>query len=157
VDGHIAPVCAPASGSTFAPGTTTVACTATDKAGNVVRGSFAVAYAWTGLPQPINADGSSIFKQGSTAPAKFRLTGASAGITDLVARLSVAPISAAVAGTEQEAVSTAAPDAGSTFRYDAASGQYVLNLSTKALAVGTYRVRVDLGDGTTNAATIPLK
>ena len=159
VDGAVAPVCAPASGSTVAPGTTTVTCTATDKAGNAARGTFAVkvTYAWSGVLQPINADGSSVFKQGSTVPVKFTLTGTSAGITDLAAKLSVAPVSNAVAGTEQEAASTAAPDAGTAFRYDGASGQYVFNLSTKALAVGTYQVRIDVGDGTTNAVTISLK
>ena len=136
-----------------------MACTATDKAGNAARGSFTVnvTYAWSGVLQPINADGSSIFKQGSTIPMKFKLTGASAAITDLPAKLAVTPINNAILGTEQEASSTAAPDAGSTFRYDSASGQYTFNLATKSLAVGTYQVRIDLGDGKTNTVNISLK
>ena len=42
VDGPVTPVCVPASGATFALGTTTVGCTATDARGNGASGSFAV-------------------------------------------------------------------------------------------------------------------
>jgi hypothetical protein len=42
VDGPVLVTCAPASGSTFAMGTTAVDCTATDTAGNVANGGFAV-------------------------------------------------------------------------------------------------------------------
>ena len=42
VDGPVTASCTPASGTTFALGTTTVTCTATDKAGNTGSGSFTV-------------------------------------------------------------------------------------------------------------------
>jgi uncharacterized delta-60 repeat protein len=42
VDGSVAVVCVPASGSTFAVGTTTVTCTATDASGNSASASFTV-------------------------------------------------------------------------------------------------------------------
>ena len=42
VDGPLAPNCSPASGSTFALGSTTVTCSVTDKAGNTGSGSFKV-------------------------------------------------------------------------------------------------------------------
>jgi hypothetical protein len=42
VDGPVGAVCAPASGSTFPVGTTTVSCAATDVAGNATSGSFTV-------------------------------------------------------------------------------------------------------------------
>ncbi len=42
VDGSIAPICSPVTGSLFALGTTTVTCTATDKAGNKSTSSFKV-------------------------------------------------------------------------------------------------------------------
>jgi hypothetical protein len=42
VDGVITPICAPASGSTFALGATSVVCSATDLAGNTASGSFNV-------------------------------------------------------------------------------------------------------------------
>jgi hypothetical protein len=42
VDGAVDPSCVPASGSTFAVGTTTVRCMAADRAGNTAVGSFSV-------------------------------------------------------------------------------------------------------------------
>jgi hypothetical protein len=115
------------------------------------------AYGWSGFLQPINADGSSIFKLGSTVPLKFALTGASAGITTLVATLYVAKVSDNVAGTEAEAVTSNPASAGSTFRYDATSGQYIYNWGTKGLSAGTYQLRIDLGDGTTNTVQVSLR
>jgi hypothetical protein len=51
IDGSITPSCAPASGSNFAIGTTTVACTATDAAGNSTSATFTV----TVRPPPVTA------------------------------------------------------------------------------------------------------
>lgn len=42
VDGSVAPVCVPTSGSTFALGATAVTCSATDAAGNTAFGSFVI-------------------------------------------------------------------------------------------------------------------
>jgi predicted extracellular nuclease len=42
VDGSVAVVCSPPSGTTFAIGSTTVGCTAQDRAGNIARGRFTV-------------------------------------------------------------------------------------------------------------------
>jgi hypothetical protein len=42
VDGSVAVKCTPASGSTFPLGTTTVSCSAKDKAGNIASASFKV-------------------------------------------------------------------------------------------------------------------
>jgi len=78
-------------------------------------------------------------------------------ITNLVANLSVAKVTSAVTGSDVEAVSTAAPTTGDAFRYDAASGQYVFNLSTKSLSKGTWRLSIDMHDGVTRTATISLK
>lgn len=50
VDGAVSPNCTPTSGSTFPIGTTTVACTATDKAENTTSGSFKVAVVGTTPP-----------------------------------------------------------------------------------------------------------
>jgi hypothetical protein len=99
--------------------------------------------------QPINADGSSIFKLGSTLPVKFRLTGGCSGNSTLVAHIYVAKISNNVVGTEMEAASTSAADSGNTFRY-VGSDQYLFNLATKPLSTGTWQIRIDLGDGVAN-------
>jgi hypothetical protein len=69
----------------------------------------------------------------------------------------VAKISSGVVGTELEAASTSAADSGNTFRYDATSAQYIFNLGTKSLSQGTWQVRIDLGDGSTNLVLISLK
>src|SRR5262249_50773245 len=100
-DGTVPIMCTPASGTTFAPGQTTVTCSASDKAGNVAPTAFTVWVQYqapadgTFFLQPINPDGSSIFK-GSTIPVKFKLTGASASIADLTARLVLSKVSSGV-------------------------------------------------------------
>ncbi|HUR32535.1 MAG TPA: PxKF domain-containing protein [Vicinamibacterales bacterium] len=116
-----------------------------------------VSLSWSGVLQPINTDDSSIFKQGSTVPVKFKLTGASAPVTNLPAQLFLAQVSNGVIGSELEAVSTVANDGGNTFRYDAASGQYIFNLGTKGMAQGTWQIRVDLRDGVTRTVLVSLK
>jgi hypothetical protein len=116
-----------------------------------------VAYAWSDVLPPINADGSWVFKLGSTIPVRFALTGASAGITTLRATLSYAKVSSGVAGTVNQPASTSAATAGDQFRYDPTSGQYVFSWSTKGLAPGTYELQIDLGDGVTRTVRLGLK
>ncbi|MCK6552670.1 HYR domain-containing protein, partial [Myxococcota bacterium] len=157
VSGDVATTCAPASGSVFAPGTTTVSCTASDAAGNASTSTFdvTVTFDWSNVLSPVNANGSSVFKQGSTVPVKFQLTGASAGVTDVTARLYVAQVSNGVVGDVTEAVSTASADSGSQFRYS--DGKYIFNLSTKSLSEGQWVLRVDLGDGVIRDVRIGLR
>ena len=159
VDGPVTPSCDRPSGSTFPLGTTTVSCTARDGVGNEATRTFVVTvtYGWSNVLQPVNPDGTSVFKLGSTVPVKFRLTGASAGITDAVVRLLVTRLSGASGGTEAEAVSTAAATTGNTFRYDEAGNLYIFNLATKGLSDGVHQLRVDLGDGSGNIVTITLR
>jgi streptogramin lyase len=119
---------------------------------------FAIAttcYEWSGVRQPINADGSSVFKQGRTVPVKFALTGTSAGITNLEAYLSLTKITNSILGTVQEAVSTSAVDTGNRFRYS--GGQYIFNLSTKDLSEGTWQLNIGLGDGVERTVNISLR
>jgi hypothetical protein len=163
VDGPVGVTCTPSSGSFFKLGPTTVKCTATDSSGNTttpaptfqVTVQFQAPGDGSFFAQPINPDGSSIFKCGSTIPVKFSLTGASAGITNLVAHISVARISNGVEGTYVETTSNAAPDGGSLFRYS--GGQYIYNLSTKGMATGTWSIRADLGDGVNHSIIVSLR
>ena len=152
-------LCEPASGSLFALGTTTVLCAAIDASGNLSDASFVVRVevSWSGVLQPVNADGSSVFKLGSTVPVKFRLAGDSAAISDLGARLYATKLSDGVVGTEVEATSTGAADSGNRFRYDAESGQYVFNWGTKPLTAGTYQLRIDTGDGVLRTVLVSLR
>jgi hypothetical protein len=152
--------CTPASGSTLPLGSTTVSCTATDGAGNSSAAKtfkVIVTYSWSGVLQPINADGSSVFKLGSTIPVKFQLTNGSANVSNAVAKLLVSKIDSGISGTESEATSTSAADSGNTFRWDPTARQYIFNLGTKTLTAGTYKLRIDLGDGTTNTVQISIK
>ena len=157
VDGARSVTCVPASGTSFPVGTTTVSCASVDTHGNESRAAFDVivsAYAWSGILQPINADGSSIFKLGSTVPVKFQLA---SGATNAVVHLFVTKITSGVLGTEVEAISTAAADVGNTFRYDAASDKYIFNLSTSGLSKGTWQLKLDFGGGITRTVNISLK
>lgn len=155
VDGATTVTCTPPSGSTFPLGTTNVTCTSTDRAGNTGSVSFTVtvAVAWSGVLAPVTEGG--VYKQGSTIPVKFALTGASAGVMNLQASLWVRKVSAPAAATSAVAVSTSAATTGNLFRYT--DGQYLFNLNTKPLQVGTYELRIDLGDGVPHTVTITLR
>jgi hypothetical protein len=158
VDGPVATICTPASGTLFGLGTTNVSCTASDAAGNFAAPqSFPVSvyYTWSDVLAPLNASDDSIFKIGSTVPVKFKLTGYSAGVTTAVARISVAKLTNSVLGDELEATSTAAATTGNVFRY--ADGTYTFNLATKGLSKGTWRARIDLGDGVSHTVDFSLR
>jgi len=160
---QLTPVCAPASGSTFPIGKTAVSCTATNSLGITGSASFTVWVQYESpkdgsfFLQPINSDGSSIFKLGSTVPVKFKLQGASAGISNLVARLYLAKVSSSVTGTYVEATATGGGDVGNTFRYDPVARQYIFNLSTKGKSTGTWSLRADLGDLVDHTVEISLR
>jgi len=155
VDGATAVTCTPASGSTFPLGTTTVTCSTEDATGNTASTSFTVtvAVAWSGVLAPLTNGGT--YKQGSTIPVKFTLTGASAGVTNLEAKLWVRRTSATSTSGAASAVSTSAATTGNLFRYS--DGQYIFNLNTKPLSVGTYDLLIDLGDGVPHPVTITLR
>jgi hypothetical protein len=161
VDGQRPVTCTPASGSKFKPGSTTVTCKASDTTGHIASVTFNVKVTYQApadgsfFKQPINGNGSSIFKLGSTVPVKFALTGASAGITNLVAKLSVVKAANGIEGTLLEATDACGADSGSTFRYS--GGQYIFNLSTKSLSKGTWVIKADLGDGVDHSVRISLR
>ena len=109
--------------------------------------------AWGMMLAPVLDKG--VFKQGSTIPVKFTLTGASAGVKNLPATLWVRRLTTVGGTGEATAVSTSAATTGNLFRYT--DGQYLFNLNTKPLAVGSYELRIDLGDGVAHTVTITLR
>lgn len=132
--------------------------TAEDEAGNITKKSYTVVYDFGGILQPINQDGTSVFKAGSTVPVKFQLKDANgAFITDAVAKIGYSKLSNNVWGDMAEAVSTSAATSGNLFRYDAKENQYIFNLNTKGLSSGTYKLIITLNDGTTQNIQISLK
>lgn len=81
VDGNVEPVCAPANG-TFAVGTTTVSCTATDAHGNTARGSFHVVVTDTTPPTLVSVPADQILE--ATGPDGAVATFTPPTSTDLV-------------------------------------------------------------------------
>jgi lysophospholipase L1-like esterase len=107
----------------------------------------AVHYMYGGLQQPVNPDGTSIFKLNSAVPLKFKLTDFGAQpISGAVARLSVAKISGTVEGIYMEAEAKGNSSTGNVFSQDGA-GQYHYNLDTKPLSTGTWMAKITLDDG----------
>jgi hypothetical protein len=141
-------------------GTKTGSVTLYDVAGNSVLHSYSVSvgYNMLGFLQPINMDGSSIFKQGSTVPTKFQLTDYFGNyVSNAVARLTNVKFTSVPVGDELEAVSTSAATTGNLFRYDTTSNQYIFNLGTKSLEKGGYRITATLDSGQTIQVVISLK
>lgn len=110
--------------------------------------TLGVTYMFLGFQQPINADGSSVFK-GNTVPVKIIIADANGDpVADADAHVYFTFISSAVVGTstEQPAVATN-NESGNTMRYDADANQYIFNWDIAGLANGTYSIRIDLGEG----------
>lgn len=113
---------------------------------------------FNGFLPPINNDGSSIFKLGSTVPVKFQLRDVNGNfISTAVAKIFVSKVSNNVVGTDLEASSTSAATTGNLFRYDPTGNQYIFNLSTKSLTKGTWQIKVVIDDGVTRTVNISLR
>ena len=145
-------------------GTFTATCSvATDKAGNAstpVSVTYKVQFAPAGTSclgapahqvlQPINVDGSSVFKQKSTVPVKFRIcdaNGVSIG-ANVVAAFNLVQVTGATATAVNEEVQSTTPD--TVFRFDPTAQQWIFNTNTKPLSASlAYRYLITLTDGTT--------
>ena len=148
-------------------GTKSFQVSATDAVGNpaTLANGYSVQYSGTCIDgpgrrilQPVDADGTSVFKKGSTVPVKFRVcdaAGNSIGGSQPVTGWSngtdvpypVLYWRTTGAGPVDEQVLSTTPD--TQFRWDATARQWVFNLNTKNLAAGyTYVYRIHLNDGT---------
>jgi hypothetical protein len=155
---------------TSSVGSKFVTCTATDKTGNFnsVSVSYTVQYATSdtnckGVPghqilQPINADGSSVFEQGRTVPAKFRVCGADGnpiGSEGVVTNFRLIQI------ISQDVVSNVDQTVESTPPFDvfrSGQGQWIFNISTEELlADNTYVYLITLNDRSTIQFQFSLK
>jgi hypothetical protein len=141
---------------------------ATDKAGNEgqVTGTFRVIYRFDGFLQPINdtahqvGTSTSMFKAGSTVPAKLQLkkadgtlvqaTAAPSWLVPAKGALTTAPVDEAVYGDTAEA--------GQLYRYDATDRQYIYTWGTSKTQAGYYwRIGVKLDDGQTYSVNAGLR
>ncbi|MBI1756469.1 MAG: Ig-like domain repeat protein [Fimbriimonas ginsengisoli] len=105
----------------------------------------------SGILPPINPDGTSVFKQGSTVPAKFKVydvNGVSIGTPGVVTSFRLTEIvSGTVVQVVNEVVDSTTPD--TAFRWDPTAMQWIFNISTKPLTKNqTYVYRISLKDGT---------
>ena len=110
--------------------------------------------------QPINADGSSVFKQGSTVPAKFRVcdsAGNSVGTSGLVTSFVLWKTNSGTGDvTVNEAVVSTTPD--TAFRWDPTDKQWIFNIDTKGMSKNkTYTYVITLNDTTTIQFSFGLK
>lgn len=111
VSGVVAQACAPASGSLFALGATTVTCTATDAAGNSASTSFAVTVG-DSTPPVVTAPAPATAE--ATGPAGAAVTYGAATATDAVSTgvaASCAPVSGSVFPIGDTTVACTATDA----------------------------------------------
>jgi hypothetical protein len=165
---------------TWTPATTpsgvgpyTYTATATDRAGNVATETrtytvtYGAAVAAVPFLQPINTDGSSRFKLGSTIPVKFQALCGGVPVSTVVAKMYVAKGDSVADPGVDEAISTSAATTGNLFRYDSVDKQYIFNLSTKAgytnpggatvaFATGTWTLKIGLDDGTFRSVNVQL-
>jgi len=126
-----------------------------------LSGAFGIAidtkvYNFGGFLSPLNLGKS--FKLGSTIPVKFQLTDNTGNfISTAHATITLWQYSGNTPVNEVLPVSTSAADSGTTFRYDSTASQYIFNLNTKGLSVGTWMIQVTLDDGTTESMLVSLK
>ncbi len=149
-------------------GTYVYTATATNGAGQTTtrKATYRVIYRFTGFLQPINDTAHttdqnySIFKAGSTVPAKFQLKDASGKVI----QASTAPEwltprqGVGTAMPVDETAYTATATTGGLYKWDATAQQYIYNWSTKGLTVGAfYRIYARFDDGQAYSVVIGLR
>ena len=99
-DNNVAVACAPASGSTFAIGNTTVHCTAVDNSGNQTATSFTVAVRDTTAPTITIGDPGGSYALNAVVKVSFSCSDSASGVASCTGTLaSGAPINTSTAGT----------------------------------------------------------
>jgi hypothetical protein len=151
--------CIPASGSLFAPGTTTVTCSSTDQAGNTKTATFKVTVGFTfnGFLQPVdNNKALNGMKAGSTAPMKWQVPNGSGGyISDLsIVKSETSGVVACTGGVLDPLEEYAT--GGTSLRYDSSGNQFIYNWQSPRKAGTCYIVNIALTDGTVHSAVFQL-
>ncbi len=159
VSGNVSVSCQPASGSTFAKGTTHVSCSATDASGNTANAGFDVTVlTWTvnGFYAPIDKGVHNTVKSGATVPLKFNVY-AGSEVTD-VAQVAITVKGIACAGVTGEDPVSETTSGATSLRYDTTGGRFIYNWQTPKNRAGScYEVTMTAADGTTASATFKLK
>jgi hypothetical protein len=162
-DGTVPVTCVPAPGAQFPTRKTPVKCTASDTRGNISTATFTVWVQYQAPTDgsffliPIRSNGSSIFRIGRPVPVRFKLSGSSAGITNLVARLTVTKISNTVQGTSVDTSDETVDDTDFIFKYRPVLKFYAYRWKTLNQTQGTYQLKADLGDEVLHQVNVSLK
>jgi len=111
------------------------------------------------VQQPINPDGSSIFKANKgVLPVKFNLIHNNAPTCTLPpATIAVTRTAGGTLGSVDENVYLTNADSGPNFRIDQAACQYIYNLGAAALGAGAYRVDISINGIVVGNAVFALK
>jgi large repetitive protein len=162
VDGTVGADCSKASGSTFAPGTTTVTCTTSDSHSNTsAPGSFTVtvSFGFNGFFAPVDNGGVfNIIKGGQSVPLKWALPNGSGGwIGDLSVVASIRQVGVSCSPTAPTDDIEAPTSGASALRYDTTANQYIYNWQSPKGANVCYKVTVNLTDGTAKSALFKTK
>lgn len=139
-------------------GKQSVTVSATDKAGNVSTYTMSYhVYGFSGVLEPVKADGKSAFQKNRTVPVKFQIADGSLFAKDATATIHLVKASGQAVGETIEVTSTSNATTGNLFRYDLADNQYIFNLGTKDLEVGQYKAVITITlDGQTSIKESPL-
>jgi len=109
--------------------------------------------------QPISTLGTSVFKQKSTVPAKFRVcdfNGNSIGTPGVVSSFQLTGVINGTVQTDDTSVPSTTPD--TVFRWDPTGQQWIFNISTQSMsASNTYTFVINLNDGSTIPFMFGLK
>ena len=109
--------------------------------------------------QPINPDGTSVNKAGSTVPAKFRVGDAncnSIGTPGVVTSFKLIGTMSDVNTVVNEDVVSTTPD--TAFRWDPSAQQWIFNISTKGMKAGVkYTYQISLNDNTSIIFSFALR
>ncbi|WP_350275674.1 PxKF domain-containing protein [Kribbella sp. HUAS MG21] len=148
-------------------GTHNYVATATDKAGNTttLSGTYTVKYRFDGFLQPINDTAhqvgvsTSIFKAGSSVPAKFQLKKNDGTVVQAgSAPLWLLPAKgSATSAPVDESVYAGTADSGTSYRYDATAQQYLYTWKSASTGGSYWRIGVKLDDGQTYYVNVGLR
>ncbi|HET8541660.1 MAG TPA: PxKF domain-containing protein, partial [Anaeromyxobacter sp.] len=99
-----------------------------------------------GVLQPVNPDGTSVFRYGSTIPVKAKFADCDGSLPgDLALAIGLVQLSGNEPGGEiNEPVSTSGADEAGFMRFSAADQQYIYNLATKPLPDPTASYQIVL-------------
>lgn len=166
VDPNPVVTCTPASGSTFAPGTTTVSCTAKDASNNTSGAStftVKVQFAYNGFFSPVNMTLLNSVKGGSTVPLKFNIPIPGGYIDSTAVSTGFSAVKISCTGTRdeltpEELIDPLATPGKTELRWDATSEQFVQGWATPKVNANTcYRASVNLVGGQKISADFELR